>query len=98
MWICLNNAFLSVVAAKPMDLRRAKIKGPAREWLSVRARRAGHIERVFPAKDRSRVMTWPGRDYACRAFVRRSVVEHAMVNGFGFGGVNASLIFKRWRA
>jgi 3-oxoacyl-[acyl-carrier-protein] synthase II len=25
-------------------------------------------------------------------------VEYAMANGFGFGGVNASLLLKRWAA
>ncbi|MEW5685768.1 MAG: beta-ketoacyl-ACP synthase II [Pseudomonadota bacterium] len=28
---------------------------------------------------------------------RESPVEYALSNGFGFGGVNASVIFKRWR-
>ena len=27
---------------------------------------------------------------------RAQAIEHAMLNGFGFGGVNASLILKRW--
>jgi 3-oxoacyl-[acyl-carrier-protein] synthase II len=27
---------------------------------------------------------------------RRIAIEHAMSNGFGFGGVNASIIFRRW--
>jgi 3-oxoacyl-[acyl-carrier-protein] synthase II len=27
---------------------------------------------------------------------RRMAMEHAMSNGFGFGGVNASIIFRRW--
>lgn len=27
---------------------------------------------------------------------RATAIEHAMVNGFGFGGVNASLVFRRW--
>lgn len=29
---------------------------------------------------------------------RHMPIVHAMANGFGFGGVNASLVFKRWRA
>jgi 3-oxoacyl-[acyl-carrier-protein] synthase II len=28
---------------------------------------------------------------------RRMAMEHAISNGFGFGGVNASVIFRRWR-
>jgi 3-oxoacyl-[acyl-carrier-protein] synthase II len=31
-----------------------------------------------------------------RGTPRQMRIEHAMVNGFGFGGVNASLVFKRW--
>lgn len=27
---------------------------------------------------------------------RKMVIEHAMSNGFGFGGVNASVIFRQW--
>ncbi|MCS8012205.1 hypothetical protein, partial [Pseudomonas aeruginosa] len=27
---------------------------------------------------------------------RRWPMEHALSNGFGFGGVNASLLFRRW--
>jgi 3-oxoacyl-[acyl-carrier-protein] synthase II len=29
---------------------------------------------------------------------RKMSIRHAMTNGFGFGGVNASLVFKRWAA
>ena len=28
---------------------------------------------------------------------RRMPIEHAISNGFGFGGVNASIIFRRWQ-
>lgn len=28
---------------------------------------------------------------------RRMAMEHAISNGFGFGGVNASVIFRRWQ-
>ncbi len=31
-----------------------------------------------------------------RGSARRMEVEHAISNGFGFGGVNASVIFRRW--
>ncbi|MED5617823.1 beta-ketoacyl-ACP synthase II [Ideonella sp. BN130291] len=33
-----------------------------------------------------------------RGAPRRTAIDHAMANGFGFGGVNASVIFKRWMA
>ena len=29
---------------------------------------------------------------------RHMPIVHAMANGFGFGGVNASVVFKRWGA
>jgi 3-oxoacyl-[acyl-carrier-protein] synthase II len=28
---------------------------------------------------------------------RQMTIEHAISNGFGFGGVNASVIFRRWQ-
>jgi 3-oxoacyl-[acyl-carrier-protein] synthase II len=31
-----------------------------------------------------------------RGSARRMEIEHAISNGFGFGGVNASVIFRRW--
>ncbi|MBF3302632.1 beta-ketoacyl-ACP synthase II, partial [Pseudomonas aeruginosa] len=31
-----------------------------------------------------------------RGEARRWPMEHALSNGFGFGGVNASLLFRRW--
>jgi 3-oxoacyl-[acyl-carrier-protein] synthase II len=27
---------------------------------------------------------------------RRGLFDHALSNGFGFGGVNASVLFRRW--
>lgn len=38
-----------------------------------------------------------GLDLVTRA-ARSQKIEHAMLNGFGFGGVNASLILKRYSA
>jgi 3-oxoacyl-[acyl-carrier-protein] synthase II len=37
-----------------------------------------------------------GVDLVSRA-ARRMTIEHAISNGFGFGGVNASVIFRRWQ-
>ena len=64
MWICLNNAFLSIVA---------KECGP--DELLVRARRPGDIERVFPA---AKVTSRTGTDYQFRAVVSRQEVASAM--------------------
>lgn len=65
MWVCLNNAFLSIIQpdSNPGILR-------------VRARRKGDIERVFPEAKVSRT---PGRDYLYRAHVSREDVQAAMV-------------------
>ncbi len=32
-----------------------------------------------------------------RGSARAMPMEYALSNGFGFGGVNASVLFKRWR-
>jgi hypothetical protein len=58
MWICLSDAFLSIVD-----------KGdPTHATLLVRARRAGDIERVFPEAE---VSAKGGSDYAFRARLPR---------------------------
>lgn len=64
MWLCLNNAFLSIVH-----------KDCAADELLVRARRDGDIERVFPT---AQVRIIPGHDYRCRAIVKRSEVTAAL--------------------
>lgn len=64
MWLCLNNAFLSIVQPKPGD------RAPGGTLL-VRARRADDIERIFPGYA---AVTEPRRDYQFRAFIPRTVV------------------------
>lgn len=64
MWICLNDAFLSIVS---------KDCGP--DELLVRARRDGDIERVFPD---AKVEVTLGNDYRCRARVPRKDVAAAL--------------------
>jgi hypothetical protein len=62
MWICLNDAFFSIVASE---------RDP--DVLKVRARRAGDIEKYFPAHE---VVQIPGSDYAFRVFLpRRQATE-----------------------
>jgi hypothetical protein len=58
MWICLNNAFFSVVS--PVD--------QPDHLLLVRARRKGDIEEYFPGH---KVEKTVGRDYLYRALVPR---------------------------
>lgn len=60
MWICLNNAFFSIVEPKAGS-----------DELLVRARRQGDIERVFPNHQVERTV---GRDYLFRAFIKRETV------------------------
>lgn len=61
MWLCLNNAFLSIVNSDRDDT-----------VLMVRARRKGDIEAVFGIS--TEVTTLPGRDYQFRAFIKREIV------------------------
>lgn len=64
MWICLNNAFLSIVD-KAKDDRN----------LMVRARRRGDIERVFPD---AKVIRTIGNDYLFRAEIDREIVAETI--------------------
>lgn len=64
MWICLSDAFLSIVH-----------KDCAEDELLVRARRPGDIEKVFPA---AIVRKTVGNDYLFRAVVKRSEVGEAL--------------------
>ena len=61
MWICLNSAFLSIVAPESGS-----------DNLLVRARRPGDIKAVF-GKD-YKVEKRPERDYLFRALIPREVV------------------------
>lgn len=65
MWICLNDAFFSIVASD---------RDPA--LLNVRARRNGDIERRFP---KAEIVRLPNTDYAYRAFLRRGEVAAFLV-------------------
>jgi hypothetical protein len=65
MWICFNEAFLSIVAHRDNDA-----------LLMVRARREGDIERVFPS---ALVRRTPDGDYLYRASVTRDVVARTLV-------------------
>jgi hypothetical protein len=65
MWICLNDAFFSIVH---------KECGP--DELLVRARRPGDIERVFPGAD---VKKSTSTDYLFRAVVPRADVADALM-------------------
>lgn len=64
MWICLNDAFLSVVD---------KQEKPG--CLTVRARRQHDISRVFPQAE---VIETPSADYRYRALISRDAVARAL--------------------
>jgi hypothetical protein len=65
MWICLPDAFLSIVHKECAD-----------DELLVRARRRGDIERVFP---NAKVVMNPNTDYRFRARVKRNEVADALM-------------------
>ena len=86
MWICLNNAFLSIIQPSAAD---PLAKG---DKLLVRARRRGDIERAF--SDPVTVLEVPGRDYQFRAYVSRQVVaDHlaAHVMSIDYGNFKSSV-------
>ena len=64
MWVCLNDAFFSIIED---DLDPGV--------LIVRARVKGHIEKVFP---KVKVTILPERDYRFRCSVDRETVAQAM--------------------
>ena len=66
MWICLNNAFLSIVK-----------KDGKPDELCVRARNKEHINNVFPD---AKVMVTPFNDYRYRAFVSATEVAKVLSN------------------
>lgn len=77
MWVFTNKAFFSIVAPKLNDPAITSIFNGmthgdvAKQFLLVRARRAGQIEAVFPAVEVIRV---DHRDYRYRALVERHIV------------------------
>ncbi len=83
MWICLNNAFLSIVEPIPPTVA------------GVRARRKGDIEAVFAS---AKVERKPERDYLFRALIPRAEVAAAIaeqVRGIGYNNFKNSVKNKR---
>ncbi len=84
MWICLNNAFISIVEPADQDVPRSlRVKGWQGRLLMVRARQRCHLVRLFP---KARVFQWKFRDYPFRVFIDRS--ELAAVIGAAVAGVS----------
>ncbi len=80
MWVCLSDAFLSIVAHRDRP-----------DDLLVRARVAGDIERVFPGFPVART---PKADYLFRAIVPRAVVGKALTDaaaGIGYDNFKNSV-------
>ena len=65
MWICLNDAFVSIVK-----------KDCAKDELLVRARRKGDIEKIFPGV---KVTRYTKSDYLYRAKVKALTVSQAVI-------------------
>lgn len=66
MWICLNNAFLSIVS-----------KDCAADELLVRARRPNDITNAFPG---ATVTVKPHSDYQFRAVIKRAHVAETLAS------------------
>lgn len=84
MWICLNNAFLSVVEAE---------KGG--DWFKVRARKKAHLSKVFPGL---RVHMSKQTDYRYRVFVRKddfAEIMKKMVLAIDYGNFKDSVKDKK---
>lgn len=80
MWLCLSDAFLSIVD-----------KDCEPDELLVRARRDGDIERVFPG---AKVEVTLGNDYRCRARIKRADIAAAMtqrIMGLGYSNFKGSV-------
>lgn len=81
MWICMNDAFFSIVRT---------------DWtpaghLLVRARRPGDIQQYWPEAEVERTA---GRDYLFRAFLPEGVVSTAIaaaVSGIDYGNFKDSV-------
>lgn len=96
MWMCLNDAFFSIV--RTGDLPEGH--------LLVRARRQGDLERYFPNAE---VQRTPGRDYLFRAVIQATQVAAVMaetVEAIDYGNFKDSVrdnnlheaYFKVWSA
>lgn len=66
MWLCLSDAFLSIVAVPDRP-----------DVLKVRSRCPGHIEGLFPGCE---VSCTPGRDYLYRSVVTRERVGKVLAD------------------
>lgn len=92
MWICLNDAFLSIVDERAAATHQPNTSPDLDDTLLVRARVKGDIERVFGAA--YKVERTPHRDYMYRARIRREDVAHALmaeVFGLDYGNFKDSV-------
>lgn len=95
MWICLSDSFISIVRKNQRD-----------KFLTVRARVAGDIERIWPLAE---VQKGGGTDYLYRARIYDKDVAEAITNeilGIGYSNFKDSVTenarhdayFNIWRA
>lgn len=93
MWICLNDAFLSIVDEKAAATRRTNTAPELNDILLVRARVKGDLERVFGPE--VRVQRTPDRDYMYRTYVTRQELAHALMTevlGIDYGNFKDSVL------
>lgn len=86
MWICMSDAFLSVV----------QVRGNP-DLLMVRSRKRSHLEKLFPNEE---IGVSSDSDYRFRVFVERKVVAKIMadqVNGIAYTNFKNSVREKKLR-
>lgn len=83
MWVCLNDAFFSIVDEKAKEKKRTGKEARPNDVLVVRARRKGELELVFEphfvaAKRKLQVTESAATDYRYRLRVTRGMLKDVM--------------------
>jgi len=76
VWICLNDAFFSIVDEKAANFKRNGAKVSGTDVMLVRARRAEDLRRTFG--ESFNIIETPSRDYHYRIRISRSALAQVI--------------------